>query len=184
LYPTPQTVTIGEASPSFEELPEQVELLRRELDLLVADVNLASPGVHVEVAVGDLCRFRVAPRGRRASQDRLHPGDELAGVERLRQVVVGPHLEPDDLVNVLVAGGQHQDRNVPALADPPANLDAVHVRKHQVEHDQSRLLGLDLRERISAGSDGLDAVARLLQVQRDERSDRGLVLDDEHGLGL
>ena len=34
-----------------EQLPEQVELLRRELDLLVADARLAAAGVDAQVAV-------------------------------------------------------------------------------------------------------------------------------------
>ena len=33
-----------------EQLPQQVELLRRELDLLVADARLAAPGIEVTVA--------------------------------------------------------------------------------------------------------------------------------------
>src|SRR5581483_6622819 len=36
-----------------EQLPEEVELLRRELDLPVADAHLAPPRVDVEVAVLD-----------------------------------------------------------------------------------------------------------------------------------
>ena len=37
-----------------EQLPEEVELLRRELDLVVADEHLAAAGVDDEVAVADL----------------------------------------------------------------------------------------------------------------------------------
>ena len=36
-----------------EQLPEEVELLRRELDLLVADARLAATGVDAEVPVTD-----------------------------------------------------------------------------------------------------------------------------------
>ena len=77
-----------------------------------------------------------APLGRRPAQHALHAGDELAWVERLRQIVVGADLEPDDLVDVLVAGGQHQDRDIGGLADAPADLDPVEVGQHQVEDDQ------------------------------------------------
>ena len=122
-----------------EQLPEQVELLRRELDLLLADAHLAAAGVDRQVAVAELLALDLAALGRRAAEDRLHAGDELARVERLRQVVVGADLEPDDLVDVLVARGQHQDRHVRALADAPADLDPVDVREHQVEHDQRGL---------------------------------------------
>src|SRR5581483_3848009 len=44
-----------------EQLPEEVELFRRELDLLVGDVHLAPAGVDVEVAVLDRLALAVAP---------------------------------------------------------------------------------------------------------------------------
>src|SRR5262245_27814156 len=91
-----------------EQLPEQVELLRRELDLLVADAHLAPPGVDRQVAVAELRALELAALGRGAAQDRLHALDELARVEGLRELVVGADLEPDDLVDVLVARRQHQ----------------------------------------------------------------------------
>ena len=43
-----------------EQLPEQVELLRRELDLLVADAHLAPAGVDREVAVPELLALALA----------------------------------------------------------------------------------------------------------------------------
>ena len=133
-----------------EQLPEEVELLRRELDLLVADHHLAAAGVDDEVAVADLVALLAAPVGRRAAEDALHARHELARVERLRQVVVGADLEPDDLVDVLVAGGQHQDRHVGALAHAAADLQPVHVGQVEVEDDQRRRLGRDRVQRRAA----------------------------------
>jgi len=121
-----------------EELPEEVELLRGKLDVLPVRSHLATARVDEQLAVADLRRLGLPPLRSRAAQDRLDAGDELTRVERLRQVVVGADLEADDLVDVLVSGGQHQDRNVRALADAPADLDPVDVREHQIEHDQRR----------------------------------------------
>ena len=87
--------------------------------------------------------------GRGAAQNALDPGDELARIERLRQVVVGADLETDDLVHVLVASGQHQDRDVGALAHAAADLEAVHVGQVEVEDDQRRRLR---RDAFNAGS--------------------------------
>ena len=122
-----------------EELPEEVELLRRQLDLVLADVDFAAARVDLQVAVLELSALQVPALRRRPTEDGLHPSDELPRVERLRQVVVGPDLEADDLVHVLVARGQHQDRHVGALADPAADLDPVDVREHQVEDDERDL---------------------------------------------
>jgi hypothetical protein len=167
-----------------EELPEEVELLRSQLDLVVSDEHLATTRVDEEIAVADLVALVDAAIRRRPPEHALDARDELTRIERLRQVVVRADLEPDDLVDVLVARREHQDRDVGALADAAADLDPVHVRQVQVEHDQGRHLGGDRVERPRAGADRADAVAGVLEVERDERGDRLLVLDDEHGLRL
>src|SRR6476659_8914264 len=71
-----------------EQLPEEIELLRGELNLLVADVHLPPARVDPQIAVDDLLGLVLAPLRRRAAQDRLDTRDELTRVERLRQVVV------------------------------------------------------------------------------------------------
>src|SRR3954471_7527215 len=105
-----------------EQLPEEVELLRRELDLLVADARFAATGIDHEIAVLDDGALALRSVGCGAAQDRAHARDELARVEGLRHVVVGAHLEPDDLVDVLVARREHQHRHVARLADALADL--------------------------------------------------------------
>ena len=165
-----------------EQLPEEVELLGRELHVVPVDLHLAAAGVDEQLPVTDLRRLRLLPLRRRAAEDRLHAGDELARVERLRQVVVGADLEPDDLVDVLVASRQHQDRNIGRMAQPPADLDPVDVRQHQVENDERRRLGLGQGERVTARRGDFDAVPGVAQIHRHERGDRRFVLDHQHGL--
>src|SRR6266566_339216 len=167
-----------------QKLPEQVELLRGELYLGLADMSLPTTRVDVKVSVPDLRRRGRRAGWRRPTENRLDARDELARIERFGHVVVGSDLEADDLVDVLVARSQHEDRDVPPLANSPADLDAVDVGKHQIEHHQRRLLGFDLSQRVAPGRDSLDRVARVLQIERDERSDRGLILDDQDDLGL
>jgi hypothetical protein len=105
-----------------------------------------------------------------------------AGVEWL--VCVGTDLETDDLVHVLVTSGQHQDRHVGALAHAAADLDAVHVGQIEVEDDQRRRLRRECVQRCAPGRGCLDAVPGVLEIERHEGGDRGLVLDDEDRLGL
>ena len=47
-----------------------------------------------------------------AAQDGFDPRDQLAAAERLREVIVGPHLQADDAVDLLALSGQHDDRDV------------------------------------------------------------------------
>src|SRR3954447_605438 len=167
-----------------EQLPEEVELLRRELDLLVADARFAATGIDHEVAVLDDGALALRSIGRGAAQDRAHSRDELARVEGLRHVVVGADLEPDDLVDVLVTRREHQHRHVARLPDALADLDAVDVGQHQIQDDESRLLRLDELQSLGARSSSAHGVAGVLQIGGDERRDRRLILDDQHRLGL
>src|SRR3990172_7799561 len=167
-----------------EELPEEVELLRGELHLHPVDRDLAAAGVDAEQAVLDHLALELAPLWRRAAQDRLDAGDELARVERLGQVVVCPDLEPDDLVDVLVAGGKHEDGDVRPLADAPADVDPVQVGEHEVEDDQRRRVRRGAGERVRAGGGDAHDVARVLQVHSHEGRDALLVLDEKDRLAL
>ena len=67
--------------------------------------------------------------GRRAfpgpAQDGPHPRHQLAGRERLDQVVVGAELEAEDAVDLVVAGREEEDGHRAAGADLAADVVAV-----------------------------------------------------------
>ena len=70
-----------------------------------------------------------------AAQQRLDPRDELAHRERLGHVVVGADAEADEHVGLVVAGGEHEDRDRALGLDAAADLEAVDAGQHDVEHD-------------------------------------------------
>src|SRR5712691_7027434 len=105
-----QLVAREHEAPMVEQLPEEIELLRRQLDLLIAHARFTPSGIDGEVAVLDDGTLTLRALRGCATQDRPHARDKLPRVERLRHVVVGADLEPDDLVDVFVARRQHQDR--------------------------------------------------------------------------
>ena len=86
-------------------------------------------------------------RRRRPACDRPNPREQLAEPERLDEIVVGAHLEPDDLVDLLALGGDHDDRDARAGAELPAHRQAVHVGQAEVEQDE---VGLASRQRRAA----------------------------------
>ena len=94
----------------------------------------------------------------RAPQDGLHAPDELRHAERLRDVVVGARLEPDDLVELGVLRGEHQDVGVAEGAHAAADLDAVDVGQADVEDDQVQRVRL-------GGADGGFTVLGLVDVE-------------------
>ena len=75
-----------------------------------------------------------------AVQVRLHPGHQLAGAEGLRHVIVRSKAQPPDLVDIVLLGGNHDDRDVLLLPHLPADLEAVHARKHQIQDHQLKIL--------------------------------------------
>ena len=99
--------------------------------------------------------------------------------ERLGDVIVGAELEADDLVDLGVLGGEHDDRHRGLGPEDPADLDARQLGEHEVEEDEVGPLGPELRERRAPVGGGDGAIA--LQLERfDEGLAKGrLVVDDE-----
>src|SRR5947208_12031487 len=114
--PLEQLIAREDQALVVEELPEEVELLGRQPDLLVPEATLAPARVEYEVAVPE--DTAVALRlPRPAAEDGPHARHELAWIEGFREVVVGADLEAGDLVEVVVPGGQHQDGQRARLAN-------------------------------------------------------------------
>ena len=157
---------------------EQIELEGRQPKRRAAFVHLASAGVDDEVA--DLDAFRRDARRGGSSQDGIHPRDQLAGREGLGQVVVRSELEPGQPVGLLGEGGDHDHRQLRAVADPAAQRQPVGSGQHQVEHDQARRLALEQVACRLAVTRLQCAVPLLLQVADDHVANDGLVVDDEN----
>jgi hypothetical protein len=164
---------------------DQPELGGGQLDLGAGDEAAVAGGVEPERAVGEHLlggRGRLGRAG--AAQDRLDPTDQLAGGERLGEVVVAADLQADDAVELLAARREEDDRHLAEGADAAAGLQAVQLG-HQHVHD-------DEIGRLGAGEGhGGGAVGRLqhlpaLAGQRvaHDLAQVGVVVDDEHaGLG-
>ena len=114
---------------------EQPVLDRRQLHLGAADGDVAAHEIDLELA--DLEGGGILVRGAGGvAQRHAHARQQLAGAERLGHVVVGAGVERGDLVALLAARRQHDDRHRAPLAQPPDDLQAVHVGQAEVEdHD-------------------------------------------------
>ena len=74
-----------------------------------------------------------------AAQQGADAGDQLAQVVRLGEVVVGAHLEAEDLVHLVRLHGEHEDGLPQAeLADLAAEVEPVAVGQAHVEDDELR----------------------------------------------
>lgn len=115
-----------------------------------------------------------------APQHGPYPGLDDLGTGGLDDVVVGAGLQADDDVEVVTAGGQHDDRQLAALADPAADLHAVDAGQHEVEQQQIRP---ELRERVETGlprGSGAHLVPAAPEPELDAFADGGVVFYQEH----
>ena len=154
-------------------------------------VEVEPAGAEGDAARG---RRRAGRRGRRcrgsgrrggrlgAAQHRAHPGQQLAHLERLGQVVVGAELEADDAVDRLARGRQHHQADARMrLAQPARQRQAVLAGHVDVEDGQRRRLHRPPRARAAAASAAVshgEAVAA--EVLGEQRAQLGLVVDDQH----
>ena len=164
-------------------MAEDLELGRGEAHPSVAALDTPPLEVDQEVAVpDDPAAHRVRQVAIRPAEEGLDPAHQLAQAERLRQVVVGAELEADHLVDLVVAGGEDEDRHLGAgRPDAAQDLEAVDAGEPDVEDDQvGRLVGRDVEALLARARDG-DLVAFLLERVLDPARDRVLVFDDEDG---
>ena len=126
------------------EDPQQLELARGQAHAALAERDLVRRQVDRQPAEAQHAR-RAAVAARcpaRAAQHRLDARDDLGRRRRLDDVVVGAEPEPAQLVAVVAARGEEQQRHVGLLADAPAQLEARGAGQHHVEQHAVDLLRL------------------------------------------
>src|SRR5215469_7929798 len=167
------------------QVRKQPELGRGQLDRYARAVD--RPAILVELEVRDPDRaartawavLAACPRG--PPQDRTHPSYQSLDRERLGHVVVAADREASDSVGGGVAGGEEDDRYlVPRRPESPAHIEAVHIRHHDVQHDEVWPRGLGLPQRLVAARRSGDRAPVELECDLDKLTDVGFVVDDEH----
>src|SRR5262249_30726966 len=92
--------------------------------------------------------------------------------------------EAEDLVELVVAGREHDDRNGALGPQALADLEPVELRDHHVEHDEVYVLRPEPVDRLLAVARLQDAKALSLERIREELLHGVLVVDEEDGGGV
>src|SRR5688572_26079645 len=132
-------------------------------------------------------RGRVSRLGRGALRHRLAEElvdalHELPRAERLRDVVVRAHVESQLLIDVPALRGEEDHRGLlrgGVRLDRLADLVAVELRHHDVQHDEVRLLGLHPLERLLSVQRRDHFVALHPQAEIEDVDDVDLIVDHE-----
>ena len=162
-----------------DEPGEQIELLRSQRELDTSDPHASRREVDrqiTQLAAGEGPCLAAA----KLSSDACQQFGEL---ERLGDVVDRSGIESDDDVELLVAGGEHDDLDTWIVSmEPAAHLEPVDVGKSEVEQHEigpvaSRRFDRDPTTRLPPG-----VVSAAVEGAQQRRSDSIVVLDDEDSL--
>ena len=165
---------------------EKLQLLRRHIHGLPLVQNGVVGLVDDQIGIFHIFSVglgnRLAGSGLKTAEYRLNPRDQLFGVKGLNNVIIRAQLQPQHLIKNLSLGGKHDDRCVGLMADLPADLVAVHARKHQIQQDQVGLEGAKDAEGFFAVVDDHAFKAFFCQVKRNEFCYIVIIIYDENFL--
>src|SRR5712692_283893 len=173
------------ASRVREQVGDQVELARRQLDVLCVHYDAACRAVDAEVAdrveLGH--GFRLIRVRRCAAHHSIDAGEHLADRKRLGDVVVRAELEADNLVDLGILGRDHDDRHAAALAQRATEVETAHAGQHQVEQDEVRAGGARRPQACSAVARVIHREPGRDEVVLEHLADALVVLHDKNPPG-
>ena len=167
-----------------QEEGEQVEFARSQVDRPAGNLDAARTWVDDDIGAGDAIGADELTVVVAAPEDSLHTGDEFAGAERLREVVIGAGFEAGDAVHFVAPGGEHDDRRLRLFADAAADLHAPKAREHEVQDHEVRAdgrVGLHGGQPISGR---VDAKSFTLEIAFDNFDDNRFVVHNEDARGF
>ena len=125
------------------ERGEELELGCGEVDLFALNQNLVPRDIDDQIAKVENLDLRLVGKVSAAEQG-THARHELARGEGFDEVVVRTELETDDTILNLPLSGKHDNRHIRGVTDGTAHTLAGKLGKHKVEHDQVKLVLLEL----------------------------------------
>ena len=168
---------LARVSPWLHQVFEQRELARGQRDRATAAVTRRATWSSDDRPDHQ----RLGTPAVSSAQQRVDPRAEDRALEGFAQEVIGPHLEPLDLVELAVLGREHEQRGLHARgAQVVADVEAVALGQHDVEHDDVELV-VEAREEPALAVVALHDVKALVpQEVGDGPRQVDVVLDDEH----
>jgi hypothetical protein len=118
-------------------------------------------------------------RRRLPAQHRVDPGQQLPGIERFWQIIVGAHFEAYDAVDVLAARREHDDRRLRIRADLSAQAQPILAGQHDIEDEEIDAPVGHCTDHLAAVGCGGDVAGIGAQVFGDQRPRLAVVFHDK-----
>ena len=167
-------------APAPRQHRQQSKLRGRDVDTLATDEDPVAGHIDGQFPKGKEIPFD--GRGLLTFEAAPNPQHQLAGTERLDDVVIRAQLEPKHPVHLRPSGGNHDHRDPfrdRVAAKPLADLEPVQIGQHEVEKHQIR----PLRPRDLQSLAGCAGTHRFHpgspQLLHQHLQDIGLVIDHE-----
>src|SRR5271166_3599238 len=161
-----------------EEVLQQLELFRGEVQSLAFARNLATAQVDLDFAEGKF--FAALRDGPRPPENRFDPRQKFANRKRLGDIIIGAEFQSHYFVHFLAARRQHDDGNRGLLGlQLLANVQTAHTRHHDVENYEIRRLAQGPLQAGDTVRCGDHLVAFEFEVVPQPRHHVGLVFDNK-----
>ena len=109
----------------------------------------------------------------------MNAGYHLADVEGLGDVIVGANLQTHHLVRDVISGGQHQHGNIRFSSQLAADVKALDVGQHEIQHHGVGPALASKTQRLGPIAGSYDAEPIAFQVGTDDPPDVRLVVDNQ-----
>ena len=121
---------------------QQIELFRCKLLLLSVHPHAACRLVNLDAAdLHNIILFlAVSDQTVVPCQMRFHARNQLTRGKRFRHIVIRTKAQSADFVDIILLCRNHDNRNILLLAHLTADLKAIHLRQHQIQNQQIKIL--------------------------------------------
>src|SRR5471030_839340 len=181
-----QVVTAHHFARADHQCPQQIEFRRCQFRrAAVRQLHAAARAAYLKLAECEAVRLagRVGDAASLAAQLRLDACQQDARLDRLVNIVVRTEFEAQHFVELVVAGGHHDDHAVEVLACLTTDLEAVLARQVDVEDHEVGLAFEDGRNRVVAVKHDVYLVIMFAQIAGDQRGQALVVFHEKNPEG-
>ena len=168
-----QIIAVEHPAAVAQQYQQKVVLLRGQGYGPAGAQHFAAAGIDRHIPGRKLQRPAPGP-----AQHALNPGDKLGRVERLDDVIVGPAVQPLDLIG-RCGLGRNEDARGAGGQQVTQQVVAVDARHHDVEQHKVILVSLQQVGGFGSAGHGLAGVAGAGQRAADQLGNRGFVINNQ-----